>query len=132
MKSWLIFSAFQVFLFFQAQAQEKDWFTFVEEEAQFTKGDLNTFIASQIEYPSDARERKIQGKVFVTFVVDTVGKVSEVKLARGLGYGCDEEALNAVEATSGFWIPARNHGKRVKVKMTIPVEFSLSPLKPKK
>lgn len=129
MKHWLFFWVLTLVLCRPVRAQEKDWFTFVEVNAEFTKGDLNTFLQKQMDYPEDAKERKIQGKVFVSFVVDTVGKVSEIKVVKGLGYGCDEEAQNAIAATSGFWIPARNKEKKVKVKMVLPVEFSLSPLR---
>lgn len=130
MKAWILIGL-ALWLFLSQGRAQNDWVTFAEEEAKFTKGDLFDFLSRQIEYPEDARERKIQGKVFVSFVVDTTGKLAEIKLLKSLGYGCDEEAVNAVSATSGFWLPAKNKGKKVRLKMVLPVVFSLSPIKAK-
>lgn len=108
-----VFFLIIMFLPYLMVKAQSDVGTFAEEPPVFSRGDFLSFMMKQIEYPSDAKERKIQGKVFVSFVVDTAGKLSEIKLVKGLGYGCDEEALNAVAATSGYWIPAKNKGKKV-------------------
>lgn len=56
------------------------------------------FIAKNIKYPPMARESGIQGRVFVNFVVEPDGRVSNVKVLRGIGGGCDEEAIRVVES----------------------------------
>jgi TonB family protein len=91
----------------------------------FKKGDLEKYLQKNLEYPEDARNWKIQGKVFVTFVVDSTGKLLGTKLLKRIGYGCDEEALDLINETSGKWIPGTTGGKKVRVRMTVPVVFSL-------
>jgi len=86
------------------------------------KGGLKT-IASMIKYPPKAKKEKVQGMVYVQFIVDEKGKVSSEKVIRSLGAGCDEEALRVV---SGLKIkPGYDKGVPVKVKMTLPFRFKL-------
>jgi len=82
------------------------------------------YIAKNLKYPSDAREAGIEGKVFVQFVVDTDGKITEVKAVRGIGYGCDEEAVRVISG-SDKWKPGMKDGKVVKVRMILPITFKL-------
>lgn len=100
-------------------------YTLVEQMPTFRKGTFEEFVVKNIEYPKDALERKIQGKVFVTFVVDEAGKVVEAKILKGIGYGCDEEALDMINETSGKWNSGTNGSKKVKVRMNVPVVFKL-------
>jgi protein TonB len=72
---------------------------FAEEMPTFKGGEENLFkYLSQIGYPSRARENGISGRVFIKFVVDKNGKVTDVTLLRGIGFGCDEEAMLFVSA----------------------------------
>ncbi len=82
------------------------------------------YIARNIKYPAMARESGIQGRVFVNFVVEPNGSVSNVKILRGIGGGCDEEAIRVVEAMPK-WTPGRQRGKAVRVSFNLPVRFTL-------
>jgi len=70
------------------------------------------------------REKKIQGKVFVQYVVETDGSLSNVKALRGPGYGAEEESVRVI-STSPKWKPGIQNGKAVRVQYTVPVNFSL-------
>jgi protein TonB len=82
------------------------------------------FIAQNIKYPAMARESGIQGRVFVNFVVEPDGSVSNVKVLRGIGGGCDEEAVRVVKSMPN-WTPGRQRGKAVRVSFNLPVRFTL-------
>ncbi len=99
----------------------------VEEMPEFKGGEQaqKTFMAKNIRYPQQAVESGISGIVFVNFIVDEKGNVSNVKVMRGIGGGCDEEAVRIIMLTSGKWKPGKLDGKPAKVAMSLPVEFSL-------
>jgi TonB family protein len=101
-------------------------FTVVEEQPQYPGGDQAQlkFLNENIKYPQAARDIGIQGKVFVTFVVETDGTISDVRVLRGIGGGCDEEAIRVVK-TMPKWIPGRQRGIPVKVQFNLPVKFTL-------
>lgn len=82
------------------------------------------YLAKAIKYPQLARELGIQGRVFVSFVIERDGSVSEVSVLRGIGGGCDEEAIRVVE-TMPRWEPGRQGGKTVRVSFNLPVHFRL-------
>lgn len=102
--------------------QNPDVFTVVEKMPQL-KGGL-TSIASKIEYPVEAREEGIEGRVIVTFVVDENGNVQNPQIVRGIGAGCDEEALRVVK--NAQFIPGEQRGRKVNVQFTMPIVFKLS------
>jgi len=77
-----------------------------------------------IHYPREAVASRTEGIVFASFVVDESGRVLQLKILRGLGHGCDEEALRVLRQTSGHWTPGQRNGEFVKVKMTLPIRFS--------
>jgi periplasmic protein TonB len=87
-------------------------------------GALMKFLAEAIRYPPIARERGIQGIVFVSFVIERDGSVSNVEVLRGIGGGCDEEAVRVVE-TMPRWEPGRQAGKTVRVSYNLPMRFIL-------
>lgn len=108
------------------QPNEKDIvFTQVEQMPAFKKGSFEEFAARNLEYPKDALERKISGKVYISFVVDENGKVLDAKVLKGVGYGCDEEALDLIHDSSGKWNAGVQGGQKVKVRMVQPIAFSL-------
>jgi protein TonB len=80
-------------------------------------------IQSKIKYPEIAKKVGVQGKVYVTAFVDETGTVTNVELLKGLGAGCDEEAMNAVHQTK--FKPGKQRGKPVKVRISIPIVFKL-------
>lgn len=83
-------------------------------------------LAQNIRYPAKAREDNIQGSVFIAFTVDSVGMVSNFRVKKSIGGGCDEEALRVVKMIDGDWLPAVLNGKPVTVEYAIPVSFTLS------
>lgn len=82
-------------------------------------------LSENLTYPTSARMRGIQGDVVVSFIVNTDGTVTEVKLVRGIGGGCDEEALRIIKS-SPRWSPGMIKGKAVRTRMTLPTKFRLS------
>jgi protein TonB len=86
------------------------------------KGGLKS-LHHKIQYPDLARKSGVEGRVVVQFVVDEHGKVSKAKVIRGIGAGCDKEALRVINSTT--FSPGIQRGKPVKVKMTIPIYFKL-------
>ncbi|GAB3846836.1 hypothetical protein GCM10028822_07410 [Hymenobacter terrigena] len=82
-------------------------------------------IAANVRYPDEALRNQIQGRVFVAFEVGLNGEVANAKVVKGLGYGLDEAALNAVKKLTGF-VPGQLDGVPVAVSFTLPVIFSIS------
>lgn len=106
--------------------KDKEVFVVVEELPEFQGGfqALKAFVATTIKYPVVALENKIQGKVFVNFVVDKDGSVSNAKIAKSVDPSLDAEALRIVEAMPN-WKPGKQGGEAVGVAYTIPIEFNL-------
>ena len=70
------------------------------------------------------KEKGTTGTVYVTFVVDTEGSIQNVEVFRGIGSGCDEEAMKAIK-NAPKWEPGTQKGKKVNVKMRLPIRFGL-------
>ncbi len=101
-------------------------FTFVEDYPEFPGGDkaLREYILNNIKYPEVARTSGITGTVYVQFVVEKDGSISDVKVVRGIGGGCDEEAVRVVKSMPR-WKPGKQRGQPVRVYFTLPIEFKL-------
>mgnify|MGYP000625083876 CR=1 FL=1 len=101
-------------------------FSVVEQMPQFPGGEtkLYEFISKKMKYPSQAKESGVQGKVYVQFVVNTKGEITNAKVIRGIGSGCDQEALRIVKMMPK-WKPGIQRGKPVNVKFILPFNFSL-------
>ena len=110
----------------EEEVSEQEVFTIVEEMPSYPGGDvkLYEYLGKNIKYPQIARESGIQGRVFVNFVVEPDGSVSNVKVMRGIGGGCDEEAMRVIKSMPK-WKPGKQRGKAVRVTYTIPVVFKL-------
>jgi len=102
-------------------------YTYVEQMPEFPGGDAARlkFLFNNLKYPIMARESGIQGTVYVTFVVSKTGQISGVSVIRGIGGGCDEEAIRVVKLMPP-WIPGRQNGKPVPVQFSLPMRFTLS------
>ena len=105
---------------------EKEVFVVVEEMPEFPGGAiaLRNFIAKVIKYPEDAKKEKIQGKVFVSFVVSNEGKVGLAKIERSVNPALDAEAMRVIGIMPD-WKPGKQRGQAVSVTYTIPIEFKL-------
>ena len=142
MKTNILKSTIVLFLvvFGQAvSAQEKDsiqqkkeveeqelGFVIVEEMPEYTTGveDMLVFIKQHLEYPQQAVDSGIEGRVFVQFIVETDGSLTGFEVLRGIGSGCDEAAVEVLKKMPN-WKPARQRGKAVRVKYMFPVIFKL-------
>jgi periplasmic protein TonB len=98
-----------------------------EVAAQWIGGEaaLLKYLSSMLKYPQLAIENKIEGRVYVQFVVEPDGSVSQVKLVRDIGGGCGREALRVVNQMPN-WAPASQNGKVVRSRFTLPVMFKLN------
>ena len=83
------------------------------------------FLQEHIQYPRQAMEMNIQGKIYVTFVIEPNGYITGVSVLRGIGGGCDEEAVRVVRAMPR-WSPGKMHGKAVRVQFNLPIKFTLN------
>ena len=82
------------------------------------------YLSENIKYPEQAKEKNTQGRVLVTFVVEKNGSISNVKVVKGIGNGCDEEAVRVISAMPK-WKPGMQNGKKVRVSFAIPISFKL-------
>ncbi len=111
----------------EEEVDEDVIFTVVEDQPQFPGGEeaRQKFLEDNLRYPQMAREAGIQGTVFVTFVVETDGSVTDVQILRGIGGGCDQEAVRVVEMMPR-WEPGRQRGQAVRVQFNMPIRFRLN------
>ena len=105
---------------------EQEPLVFAEQMPEFPGGDnaLMAFLQKNIKYPAKALKNNIQGVVLINFVVHTDGSIRKVKVSKGIGGGCDEEALRVVKKMPK-WKSGRQGGKNVPVYFDIPVNFTL-------
>ena len=101
-------------------------FTVVEETAAPIGGmaAFYEFVNKKIKYPAQAKRMGIEGKVFVEFVIEKDGSITDVKAIKGIGGGCDQEA-ERVLAAAPKWKPGKQRGKPVRQKMVLPINFKL-------
>jgi len=101
-------------------------FSFVETMPEYLGGQqkMMQFIQQNFQYPDSARSKGIQGRVYVEFVIDTTGKVGEVRIVRGVHSLLDKEAIRIVSRMPN-WKPGSQKGKPVKVKYNLPISFKL-------
>jgi protein TonB len=106
--------------------EEEEIFTIVETMPSFPGGDeaLFKFLGKNIDYPQMAADAGITGMVYVTFVIEKDGSVADARILKGIGGGCDEEALRVVKQMPK-WSPGKQRGKSVKVQYNLPVRFTL-------
>lgn len=86
---------------------------------------LMAYLAAHIKYPRRALENNVEGHVTLGFVIDKEGGIDDVKVLRGIGYGCDEEAMRVVNGMPK-WKSGKNNGKPVRVYFNLPIVFSIS------
>lgn len=112
----------------QAQTTEKDSSEFgvVEVQPVFPGGEdkFYAYLVEHMSYPPEARRLGIEGRVYVQFIIEKDGSVSDVRVVRGIGAGCDEVAVKVV-ASMPRWTPGYHKGHPVRVKMIVPLTFKL-------
>lgn len=101
-------------------------FTVVEQIPEFPGGEIAMyeFLNKNMQYPTIAKEQSIQGKVWLGFIVDKFGNISNVEVIRGIGGGCDEEAVRVISMMPR-WNPGKQSGRPVSVKFRFPINFTL-------
>ena len=106
---------------------DEEFFMVVENMPEFPGGDLGLmqYIQKNVRYPPIAKEYNITGKVYVSFIVDRQGKVTNVKIVRGVDKNLDAEAVRVVKSLPKYK-PGKQRGKPVRVMFTIPINFTLN------
>lgn len=109
-----------------SKPKEEEIFTTVEQNPEFPGGikEMYGFIAKNIKYPSAAQRANVSGKVFVKFVVEKDGRIGDVQILKGIGFGCDEEAIRVIKEMPK-WSPGKQNGRNVRVWFTMPVNYTL-------
>ncbi|RDB03715.1 energy transducer TonB [Runella aurantiaca] len=110
----------------EVEAKAPEIFEKVEIDPQFAGGNegLRTFLMKNLHYPSPAQRSNIQGRVYLTFTVEPDGSLSNINVIRGIGFGCDEEAIRVMKLMPK-WKPGKQSGRAVRVKFTMPIVFAL-------
>ena len=85
----------------------------------------NKYLSNNLKYPTQARRMGVEGTVIVVFVINTDGSIQDVEVLRGIGGGCDEEAVKVV-TKAPKWEPGKQRGKPVRTRMRLPIRFKLS------
>ena len=133
MKKFIIMALMAVFGLTTVSAQKtvvakkkKKVFDVVEQMPEYPGGQaaLFEYLSKNIKYPADNEKKKVEGKVFVTFVVDSDGKITDVSLLKKVFPSLDAEAIRVISAMPN-WIPGRQKGQAVRVKYTVPIMFRL-------
>ncbi|MBN2669414.1 MAG: energy transducer TonB [Bacteroidales bacterium] len=110
----------------EEESDEVFQFAVIEDKPEFPGGmeALQKYLGSNTKFPEIAKENNIQGRVFVKFVIDKKGKVTDVEIARGVDPYLDKEALRVVKSMPD-WAPGKQRGKPVKVSYIVPINFKL-------
>jgi periplasmic protein TonB len=110
----------------EEETAEEEIFVFVEDQAGYVGGEeaRMKYLQENIKYPEMAKESGIQGTVYLKFVIEKDGSVSNVSVQRGIGGGCDEEAVRVVKKMPK-WQPAKQRGRPVRVWFNMPIKVTL-------
>lgn len=117
-------------IFEEAPIEEKadEIFTIVEDQPSFQGGGNAAFlkwVGKNLKYPSQAQRMGIEGKVYVQFVIEKDGSVTDVQAIKGIGGGADEEAVRVIKSAPK-WSPGKQRGNPVRVRMILPISFQLN------
>ena len=133
MKKLLLMSVMAVFCFITANAQKtvvsqknQKVYDYVDQMPEYPGGmpALIEFLQTNVKYPADAEKQKVEGRVLVSFVVETDGSVSDVQVMKKAFPSLDAEALRVAKAMPN-WTPGKHQGKLVRVHYTLPISFHL-------
>lgn len=104
---------------------DDDIFQIVEDVPTFPFGDVSKWITKNVKYPQIAAENNIQGKVFMNFVIEKDGSITDVKVLRGVDPALDKEAIRVIKSMPK-WKPGKQRGKPVRVSFNLPITFTLT------
>lgn len=119
-QSDILTDADQMPYFSGCQGKEKD----TDEKRNCSNKNLVWFISNSLVYPSEAKKSEIEGTVYVSFIIDEEGKVIRPEVIRDIGFGCGTAAIDVIKSMPA-WEPAVHQGQKVKVKLNVPIHFSL-------
>lgn len=113
----------------QTDVRQEELFTVVDSMPEYPGGNnaMHAFISNNLIYPKKALKNKIEGKVYLNVIIETDGSVSNIKVLKGIGSGCEKEAVRLVSVMPK-WKPGFHNGTKVRVSLTLPIGFK-SPLK---
>jgi len=133
MKKFLIMALMALFGLTTVSAQKtvvakknQQVFDVVEKMPEYPGGQaaLFEYLSTNVKYPADAEKQKIQGRVLVTFIVNTDGSITDIEVVKKAFPSLDAEAVRVISGMPK-WIPGEQKGKKVRVKYTIPLSFNL-------
>lgn len=118
---------------FAQEPTDGEVYQIVDDMPKFPGGEdaLFKFLGENIQYPEKAKELGVQGVVYVSFVIEESGELGNVKVIRGIGAGCDEEAIRVIKSMPN-WKPGTINGKEVRVQYNLPIRYTLTGVGPKK
>jgi protein TonB len=101
-------------------------FVAIEQQPEYPGGleALRTFLGNTLRYPRAASSAGVAGKVYVSFVINTDGSLTDLQVLKGIGFGCDEEAIRVMQKMPR-WKPGKQSGRPVRVKYNMPIVFAL-------
>ena len=101
-------------------------FVTVEQQPEYLGGldALRAFLGKNLNYPRAAASSGVSGRVYVSFVVNTDGSLTDIQVLKGIGFGCDEEAVRVMQKMP-HWRPGKQSGRAVRVKYNLPISFTL-------
>lgn len=111
----------------QIKEEKPTIYFFAEVMPEFVGGEegLYSYLASNIKYPEIAKRAGVEGRVIIQFIVNKAGAITEISVAKGIGAGCDEEAMRVIKSMPN-WKPGKQNGLPVSVRMTVPISFKLN------
>lgn len=110
----------------EVKPEEEKVLLFAEQQPEFNGGmeAFANYLQKNLKYPSAAARAGVEGKVFVEFTVGTDGSIQGARTVKGIGFGCDEEALRVINLMPR-WNPGKQSGRPVRVRFTLPISFQL-------
>jgi TonB family protein len=106
---------------------DKPTYVSLESSPEFKGGEkaFREFLQKNLIYPQEAKEKGIEGTVYVEFIVNADGSIENIAIVRSVHKLLDEEAIRVIKLTSGKWNPGKQNGKAVKASMIVPVKLKL-------
>ncbi|MBN8823553.1 MULTISPECIES: energy transducer TonB [unclassified Spirosoma] len=110
----------------EVEAAPEAPFLRVEQQPEYPGGmeALRSFLSKNLNYPRAAASAGVSGRVYVSFVVNTDGSLAELQVLKGIGFGCDEEAIRVMQKMPP-WKPGKQSGRAVRVRFNLPISFTL-------